>query len=131
MLDDDTKAAVRDAIDRVFTGRERVPGDLPYPPAVESYMLATVWPHDTLADRQRRCYSKAGREVSRATRQVYLAGWFAGRAGDAQIARQVREAFGIFTDAHARTAEHPYIGLAVCIICDQPPDHEVHGDGHE
>lgn len=124
-LDAETQAAVRDAIDRVLSGREQVPGDLPYPPSIRDYVFAAVWTEDDEETRRKREWTKPGRRLSRVVQQVYVAGWFAGRACDEQVARQIRDAIGI-QDAEAANEPHPYIGVAACLVCDQPPDHEVH-----
>lgn len=110
MLDDETKAAVRDAALRLLDGRERVPGDLPYPPAINDYALSAVWPDE---DPKRQWLTKPGRALARAVRQIYIAGWFAGRACDEQITRQLRAHFG--------EGPHPYVGVAACLVCDQAP----------
>lgn len=123
MLDDETKAAARDAIERVLTGRERVPGDLPYPSSIGEYALASVWPNE---DPQRSRWTTQGRALGRAARQVYIAGYFAGRAGDQQLGEQLRSALG-YDQAAAAQHRHPYVGLAACLICDQAPDDAVHG----
>lgn len=125
MLDSDTKAAVRDAVKRVLDGRERVPGDLPFPPSVREYLFAAMWPADDAETLRKREFTEVGRDLARAVRQVYIAGYFAGRAGDEQIAGQVRRALGVPAD-WAKTTPHGYVGLAVCIVCDQAPDHPVH-----
>lgn len=117
MLDEQTEAAVRDAVERVFTGRERVPGDLPYPPSITDYVLLAAWPDE---DPKRQRYTKPGRELSRAARQTYVAGWFAGRACDEQITRQLRDWFG------PPPGPHPHIGVGACLVCDGPP-HPVAG----
>jgi hypothetical protein len=123
-IDPETVAVVRDAVKRVLEGREAVPGDLPYPPAINEYMLATVWP-DT---NPRRAYlTRAGVSVAKAARQVYVAGYLAGRACDGQIGRQVREALGV-RQADAATTHHPYVGVAVCLVCDRSPDDPVHAN---
>jgi hypothetical protein len=122
VLHPDFAAAVRDAIKRVFDGRETAPGDLPYPPAINEYVLAAAYPE---TDSRAVQYTPAGRSLARAARQVYIAGYFAGRACDGQIAGQVREAFGI-SQAEAGKIPHPTIGLAVCLVCDRAPDDPIH-----
>jgi hypothetical protein len=122
VLSPETKAEVHDAIKRVMEGRERVPADLPYPPSINDYMLLAVWPDE---DPKRSQFSKPGRALTRATMQIYLAGFFAGRVGDEQVGAQVREALDI-PQAETRSTYHPHIGLAVCLVCDGAPEDQVH-----
>ncbi len=118
MLSPETAAAAREAIKRVLGGRATVPGDLPYPPSINAYALDSA----NVAE-----HSPTGRCVTRAARQIYIAGYFAGRVGDAQIGEQVREALDI-PQAEAKTTYHPHIGLAVCLVCDGAPDDQVHDE---
>lgn len=117
MLNSDTAAAAREAIKRVLDGRATVPGDLPYPPTINDYVLAAAGVEQK--------YSAAGRALTRAARQVYIAGYFAGRACDEQIAEQVRMALDI-PQAVAGSTPHPHIGVAVCLVCDRAPDDPIH-----
>lgn len=123
MLDADTAAAVRDAITRVLDGREQVPPDLPMPPSIREHILAAAWPD---LDPKRMELTTAGRTVGRAVTQVYLAGYFAGRACDAQVGAQVRAALGIPTVEAAKGTPHRYVGLAVCLVCDLAPSATIH-----
>lgn len=116
MIDDELSTAIRDALKRVLTGRERVPGDLPYPPSVYGYVVASAFPEE---DLKRFEWTRQGRDLARAVRQVYIAGWFAGRECDAQITRQLTAWF-------RPTGRHPYVGVSVCLVCDQPPDASWH-----
>lgn len=122
MIDPQTAAAVRDSVERVLTGRDTVPPDLPYPPGVNQYMLAAVFP-DT--DPSRQALTRDGRRVTRAAMQVYVAGYMAGRACDAQVGEMIRRALGI-PQADAASTPHEYVGLAVCLVCDEAPDEPVH-----
>lgn len=124
MIDVETAFAVRDAVRRVLDGRETVPGDLPYPPAINEYVLAAAWPEE---DPQRSAWSKSGRALARAARQVYVAGYLAGRSCDVQVGRQVREALGIEGGPEgAARVPHVRVGVAVCLVCDRAPEDEVH-----
>ncbi len=120
-LSAETAAAAREAIRRVLDGRETVPGDLPYPPAINAYALGSANVDE---------HSPTGRNVTRAARQIYIAGYFAGRAGDGQIGEQVRAALDI-PQTQARTTYHRYVGLAVCLVCDGAPDDQVHDEPGE
>lgn len=122
MINSETAAAVRDAVQRVLSGRETVPPDLPYPSAINEYVLGAAWPD---AEPGRQALAKDGRRLTRAAMQVYIAGYFAGRACDAQVGEQIRRALGI-PQAEAASTYHEYVGLAVCLVCDQAPDHPVH-----
>jgi hypothetical protein len=99
-----------------------VPGDLPYPPTINDYVLTAAYPE---MDPRSTQYTPVGRGLTRAARQVYIAGYFAGRACDEQIAAQVREALGI-PQAEAGKTPHPTIGMAVCLVCDKAPDDPIH-----
>lgn len=117
-------AEVRDAVQRAISGRARVPGDLPYPPSINGYACASAWPD---RDPAQTALTPEGHALGRAARQIYVAGYLAGRTCDAQIADQVRAALGLPEDAS--TVDHPYVGLAVCLLCDQAPGSPRHGAG--
>jgi hypothetical protein len=125
-LDAETVAAVRDATKRVLEGRETVPGDLPYPPSINKYVLLAAWPDQ---DPQRQQYTKPGRNLTRTVMRAYVAGNKAGRAGDEQIGRQVRGMLGAASPDAAAAIPHQRVGLAVCLVCDQVPDHPSHTEG--
>lgn len=122
MLDSDTAAAAREAIKRALDGRATVPGNLPYPPSINDYVLTAAYPE---MDPRSAQYTQVGRGLTRAARQVYIAGYLAGRVCDEQIAAQVREALDI-PQAEAGTTLHPTIGVAVCLVCDKAPDDPIH-----
>lgn len=127
MLGSETAAAAREAIKRVLDGRATVPGDLPYPPVINEYALAAAFPRQ---DPRVMKYDPDGRSLCRATRQIYIAGYLAGRAGDAQIGEQIRQALDI-PQAEAKTTCHPHVGLAVCLVCDGASDDQVHAEPGE
>jgi hypothetical protein len=100
MLSPHTAAAAREAIKRALDGRATVPGDLPYPPSINAYALDSA----NVAE-----HSPTGRRVTLAARQIYIAGYLAGRSGDDQIGEQVRQALDI-PQSEAKTTYHPHVG---------------------